>query len=562
MACFASVSLRPCKSLKQYVKQQLTRAKHETYFIYCNTASLVKHTGILYSLSDTLPHISAFGFAFITLPGHIHLHGGHYSAFNIRIGLFLTLGNLTYGYAFSVVFNTFGQPGFLQYFNLADNPSYTNKIEGSISGLFSAGCILGALAVGYIYDKHGRKITMNTAALICIIGGALQAGSINVAMLLEARFITGCGIGMMVVLIPIFQAENSPPSSRGLLVGQHGAWIVFGYAIASWVGIGTFYSSNLSFQWRFPLALQCVFPLGLFCCSPWVPESPRWLLVQGRHAESWDIISRLRVDGNIVEANKISYAQEEFHQMVKQVEMDSHAWIAGGGAHQMYSKASYRKRMMIGLFTQYSAQATGAMHTDQRGTHYMVNLYNDLGFNGGLILILGALYVTVAMMANFLASFVMDFVGRVRLLIIGMIGCMVTLECAMEAEYMGTNNLVGNSLGMFFIFCFIFFYAGGIDATSYVYYSEIFPTHIRSQGMTFSIIGTFLSTVYCYVMFICLTAVHVTILWRHFPKTKGLSLEEINMRFGDEVAAHFSEAGYDDSSRKYESNATEMKEGI
>ncbi|KAG1719299.1 general substrate transporter [Suillus lakei] len=503
------------------------------------------------------------------------MHGGHYSTFNIRIILVLTLGSLTYGYAFSVISNTFGQPGFLQYFSLVDNASYANKIEGSISGLFSAGGILGALTVGYMSDKHGRKITMNTAALICIIGGALQAGSINVAMLLVARFITGWGIGMMVVLIPIFQAEISPPSSRGLLVGQHGAWIVFGYAIASWVGVGTFYSSNLSFQWRFPLALQCIFPLGLFCCSPWVPESPRWLLMQGRHAESWVIISRLHVDGNIVDANKVSYAQKEFHQMVKQVEMDSYAWIAGGGARQMYNKPSYRKRMMIGFFTQYSAQATGAMVV----SNYMVNLYNDLSFSGALVMILGALYVTVATMANFLASFVMDYVGRVRLLIIGMIGCMITLslECAMEAEYMGTDNRIGNSLGVFFIFCFIFFYAGGIDATSYVYCSEIFPTHIRSQGMAFSMIGTFLSTVvfleagptalsnirwYYYVMFICLTAVHVTILWRYFPETKGLSLEEINARFGDEVAVHFSEAEDDDSSRNYESNTTEGKGDI
>jgi MFS family permease len=152
------------------------------------------------------------------------MRGGHYSAFNIRIILILTLGSLTYGYAFSVISNTFGQPGFLQYFNLADNASYTNKIEGSISGLFSAGGILGALTVAYMCDKQGRKITMNTAALICIIGGALQAGSIDVAMLLVARFVTGCGIGMMVVLIPIFQAEISPPSSRGLLVGQHGIY--------------------------------------------------------------------------------------------------------------------------------------------------------------------------------------------------------------------------------------------------------------------------------------------------------------------------------------------------
>lgn len=186
----------------------------------------------------------------------------------------------------------------------------------------------------------------------------------------------------------------------------------------------------------------------------------------------------------------------------------------------------------------------------------MVNLYDDLGFSGGLVLILGSLYVTVATMANFLASFVMDYVGRVRLLsmsdsvlfvdflyiyaVIGMTGCMITLslECAMEAEYMGTTNRTGNSLGVLFIFCFIFFYAGGIDATSYVYCSEIFPTHIRSQGMAFSMIGTFLSTVvfleagptaltkirwYYYVMFIGLTAVNMTVLWRYFPEVTLLS---------------------------------------
>jgi MFS family permease len=162
--------------------------------------------------------------AFIIFSPTLIMHGGHYSAFNIRIILVLTLGSLTYGYAFSVISNTFGQPGFLQYFDLVDNASYTNKIEGLISGLFSAGGIFGTLTVSYMCDKHGRKITMNTAAVICIIGGTLQASSIGVAMLLVARLITGWGVGMMVVLIPIFQAEISPPSSRGLLVGQHGTY--------------------------------------------------------------------------------------------------------------------------------------------------------------------------------------------------------------------------------------------------------------------------------------------------------------------------------------------------
>lgn len=110
---------------------------------------------------------------------------------------------------FSAIFNTFGQLGFLRHFNLAD--------KGSISDLFSAGGILAALIVGYMYDKRSRKITINTSdALICISGGALQADSINVAMLLVTRFITGCGIEMIVFLIPIFQKEISPPMAFSL----------------------------------------------------------------------------------------------------------------------------------------------------------------------------------------------------------------------------------------------------------------------------------------------------------------------------------------------------------
>lgn len=136
------------------------------------------------------------------------MYGGHYSTFNIRIILVLTLGSLTYGYAFSVISDTFGQPGFFQYFNLVDNASYANKIEGLISGLFSAasGGTFGALTVNYTCDKHVRKITMNTAALICIIGGMLQIRDSN----------DGCS--------HTYIQGRDMPSFRGLLVGQHGSY--------------------------------------------------------------------------------------------------------------------------------------------------------------------------------------------------------------------------------------------------------------------------------------------------------------------------------------------------
>ena len=217
-----------------------------------------------------------------------------YTLYNLRIILVLTLGSLTFGYGFSVISNTIGQPGFIQYFNLQANTEYTNAITGTINGLYCAGALFGALHVGWMCEARGRKETMYLASAVNVVGGALETGSVNMAMFLVSRFIAGWGIGMMVVLIPIYQAEIcesqstamnermfltcnlAPPNARGFLVGQHGTWIVMGYAIAGWVGAGCYYSSNLSFQWRFPIALSVIPPLALAICAPWIPESPRW----------------------------------------------------------------------------------------------------------------------------------------------------------------------------------------------------------------------------------------------------------------------------------------------
>jgi MFS family permease len=48
-------------------------------------------------------------------------------------------------------------------------------------------------------------------------------------MLLVGRFLNGVGAGMMDVVVPLYQAEISPPKSRGRLVGSHGFLIVVGY---------------------------------------------------------------------------------------------------------------------------------------------------------------------------------------------------------------------------------------------------------------------------------------------------------------------------------------------
>ena len=116
--------------------------------------------------------------------------------------------------------------------------AYSNRIIGAISGLFSAGGTLGALGMAWLCESKGRKMALYVACIFGIVGGALQAGSVHIAMYLVARFITGIAVGRskhmlepysadvhsgaLVTLVPLFQAEIAPPASRGFLVAQHG----------------------------------------------------------------------------------------------------------------------------------------------------------------------------------------------------------------------------------------------------------------------------------------------------------------------------------------------------
>jgi MFS family permease len=130
-----------------------------------------------------------------------------YTAHNLRVILILTLGSLTFGYSYSVISGTLGQPGFLEYFNLGTDQARARIITGTINGLVCAGAVFGSLNVGWMCEAYGRKKTLYLTCAINIFGEALQAGSINLGMFLAARFIGGWGIGMAVVLVPLYQAE-------------------------------------------------------------------------------------------------------------------------------------------------------------------------------------------------------------------------------------------------------------------------------------------------------------------------------------------------------------------
>ncbi|RFU27075.1 hypothetical protein B7463_g9270, partial [Scytalidium lignicola] len=449
------------------------------------------------------------------------------------ITAFVAIGSIGYGYAASIIGQVLGQPEFFEYFKLdqtGPGVSRTNEIVGAMNGLFFAGTALGCIFSAWTGTVFGRLKTIQLACIVCIIGGALMAGSVNVGMYLSSRFIMGWGVGMMVCGVPLYQAELSPPESRGFHVGLHGTGLGTGYSLSGFTGFGCYYAKKSSFQWRYPFAQQLVFMLILLAGSFFLPESP--LISKDRNEEAWKVIHRLHSDP---QDPTDSFAKSEMLQITEQFALDNRRMEALGIKRwwNFFQQPSYRRRLGVGVL----ATLTVGCSMNLVMNNYQITIYNQLGVKGGIPILLLAIWNVFGMLGNLTGAVLfMDRFGRKKIFMLGVASTAACLaaEAALTKYFVQTNstNRIGLGFGVFFIFFYVVFFASCMDPQQYVIASETFPMEFRSIGVAISLAAQY-----------CAAALFVgvaPIIWKFIPEMNGLTLEEINELFGDPVAVHIT----------------------
>ncbi|OAL36712.1 hypothetical protein AYO20_04044 [Fonsecaea nubica] len=418
------------------------------------------------------------------------------SAIRLLIVLFVALGSLTYGYSASIIATTLGQPSFIAYFEL-DTRSNATQLTGAINGLFQTGGLFGTLSCTKLPDWLGRRKALLLNAVITVIGGALQAGSVDIGMYIAMRFVTGWGIGGLVTLVPLYQSEIAPPRIRGWLVGMHGVLICVGYAAASWIGLGFYFVNASGAQWRLPLAIQCFPPLFLALGVLFLPESPRWLVDRDRVDEAYRSFKAVRAERTDDIISDDLAIRAEFNLLQGQI---LHERLEVLSFIDLWRKPSMRKRCIVGFLALFGCQGTATL---------VINIF---GFSGTILALIG--------------------------------------ECITVSIFQRTGDRGVAGAAVFFLFLHITFFSCCCDATSYIYAAEIFPTPVRAKGLAVSISGLFIATIIFlqaaptafanigwkyYIVFIVVTSLITLTVLFWFPETKGLSLEDIGELFGDSI---------------------------
>ncbi len=197
-----------------------------------------------------------------------------------------------------VISGVLAMPSFTSAFNVSswtDSPAHLAE-EGAVVSTFIFGNLVGALVSSFIADKWGRRATMFIACTVFLVGGALQVAAFTMWALYAGRAIAGLAIGLMTMIVPLFNAELAPASLRGRLITFNQIAMTGGIAVSYWVNYGL---QDIPQGWRFALGGQLVFAVVLMVGLAFVPQSPRWLVMVGDHEGAYQSLVRLRCDERV-----------------------------------------------------------------------------------------------------------------------------------------------------------------------------------------------------------------------------------------------------------------------
>lgn len=384
------------------------------------------------------------------------------------------------------------------------------------------GTVIGALFGGIPADKFGRKKSLLWIGLFYLISALGSGLAWDVTSFTLFRFLGGLGVGASSVVAPMYISEIAPAKNRGLLVALYQFNIVFGIVIAyvSNYLIGT---AGLLEDWRWMLAAEGVPALIYSAMIFRIPESPRWLIGKfNDQIQAREILTRTDPDG-VDEAIKLAIEEE---QKIKQK-----------GSFSALFKKRFMPTTTMAILIAFFNQVSGINAI----IYFAPRVFEMAGISTESALISTIGIGIVNLLATFLGLYLIDKIGRKKLMFIGSLGYIVFLSL-MAYNFLGPG--ISSTWLPIFVFGFITSHAVGQGSVIWVFISEMFPNDLRAYGQsvgsfTHWILAAIIANVFPffanqfgpgYIFTFFAFMMVCQLLWVIFkmPETKGRSLEEIH----------------------------------
>ncbi|KAI8097542.1 general substrate transporter [Halteromyces radiatus] len=420
---------------------------------------------------------------------------------------------------------------------------YNAALLGGVVSLYYVGTLIGALMGGWIGDKIGRVRTVVVGCCFAILGAALQTSAQNLYWMIFTRILTGVGTGHLNAVVPVWSAETSHHTSRGQMISMEFTLNIFGVVIAYWIGYGL-RSYEGGIRWRFPIGFQLI-PLVILAVGiNFFPESPRWLLKQGRQKEALEIIAALRGDGD----PNHPAAQKEYNDIIENIAMEREEGGDELGYISMlinYDKLNIPRRVHLSIWLQIVQELVGIGMI----TVYAPKVFQVAGFSESTSQLLSGLNNVSYMLSTLVAVFTLDKWGRRFTLYYGAVGqclSLLLIGILVKPEIMEQNPM-GYGIGAtVFTFIYTAFFGMTWLTVPWLYPTEIFPTKVRAKGGAWSVVGWSVGNALVmeitppmiqnigwvtFLVFAAFNVLSIPFVYVFYPETANRTLEELDIVF-------------------------------
>ena len=444
----------------------------------------------------------------------------------IFMAVVAAIGGILFGYDTAVISGTTAI--------VKNQFALTDMMEGWYVGCALIGSICGVLVAGSLSDYLGRKVTMLISAALFSISaiGCAVCGSFDA--LVAYRIIGGVGIGIVSIVSPIYISEVSPAKIRGTLVSLYQLAVTAGFLIAylaNWVidvngnmAVAGDLWTNMwnSEMWRGMLGSETLPALLFFFIIFFIPESPKWLIVNGK------------LDKASLVLNKIYSTPNEVKEEIEVTRSSLQGETKGKWADLL------KPGILLAVIAGSAIAILGQFMGVNAVLYYGPKIFADAGFDNPMFSTV--LVGVVNFVTTILAVFIIDKVGRKQLIYWGVSGMILCLLAIGTYFAWGAQIGLGNGFMLTFFLAYVFCCAISISAIVFVLLSEMYPNSVRGRAMSiagFALwIGTYLigqltpvllgwSQAGTFFIFALMCVPYMLIMWKVIPETTGKTLEEI-----------------------------------
>ncbi|KAI8579226.1 hypothetical protein K450DRAFT_243384 [Umbelopsis ramanniana AG] len=293
---------------------------------------------------------------------------------------------------------------------IRDEFQLNDVLSELIVGATTLGAIIGGLFAGFCSDRVGRKPITLLSSVVFVVGAIVIAAAPNFGVLIFGRLVVGFGVGLASMIVPVYLSEVAPRTLRGRLTTINVLMITFGQLVSYLINIA-FAKTNEG--WRYMFGIAAVPALIQLCILPFLPESPRQLVVKGRTEQATAALTKIY--GKSVPE---FFVQSELSQIEQSIE------ISKAGTYRELFKPYNRKPLIISCALQAAQQLSGF----NCAMYYAATILHMAGFRDNS----SSTYFSIVVSAtNFLFTFIaltiIDKVGRRRILIYSMVAMIIGL---------------------------------------------------------------------------------------------------------------------------------------